>query len=146
VFLTTTGLDIQTVEFAARENVVIFPGALTPSEVMMAWKAGADFVKVFPCSQLGGAAYIKTLKAPFPQVPLIASGGVNQQNAADFFLAGATAIGVGAHLIPKKAIELRQPHRIHELAVRLVTIVNGARGQRGSPEKTATRTALTTWR
>jgi 2-dehydro-3-deoxyphosphogluconate aldolase/(4S)-4-hydroxy-2-oxoglutarate aldolase len=132
-FLTSTGLDIQTVEFAAHENVVIFPGALTPSEVMMAWKAGADFVKVFPCSQLGGAAYIKALKAPFPQVPLIASGGVNQQNAADFFLAGATAVGVGAHLIPKKAIELRQPHRIHELAVRLVTIVNSARGQRPKP-------------
>jgi 2-dehydro-3-deoxyphosphogluconate aldolase/(4S)-4-hydroxy-2-oxoglutarate aldolase len=132
-FLTTTGLDIQIVEFAAREKVVVFPGALTPSEVMMAWKAGADFVKVFPCSQLGGAAYIKTLKAPFPQVPLIASGGVNQQNAADFFQAGATAVGVGAHLIPKKAIELRQPHRIHELAVRLVTIVNQARGQRPKP-------------
>jgi 2-dehydro-3-deoxyphosphogluconate aldolase/(4S)-4-hydroxy-2-oxoglutarate aldolase len=129
-FLTSTGLDIQTVEFAARENVIIFPGALTPSEVMMAWKAGADFVKVFPCSQLGGAPYIKALKAPFPQVPLIASGGVNQQNAAEFFLAGATAIGVGAHLIPKKAIELRQPHRIHELAVRLVNIVNTARSQK----------------
>ena len=130
MFLTSTGLDIQIVEFAARENVVTFPGALTPSEVMMAWKAGADFVKVFPCSQLGGPAYIKALKAPFPQVPLIASGGVNQQNAAAFFLAGASAVGVGAHLIPKKAIELRQPHRIQELAVRLVNIVNSARGQR----------------
>jgi 2-dehydro-3-deoxyphosphogluconate aldolase/(4S)-4-hydroxy-2-oxoglutarate aldolase len=129
MFLTSTGLDIQTVEFAARENVVIFPGALTPSEVMMAWKAGADFVKIFPCSQLGGAPYIKALKAPFPQVRLIASGGVNQQNAADFFVAGATAVGVGAHLIPKKAIELRQPHRIHELAVRLVNIVRNARSQ-----------------
>jgi 2-dehydro-3-deoxyphosphogluconate aldolase/(4S)-4-hydroxy-2-oxoglutarate aldolase len=129
MFLTSTGLDIQTVEFAARENVVVFPGALTPSEVMMASKAGADFVKIFPCSQLGGAPYIKALKAPFPQVRLIASGGVNQQNAADFFVAGATAVGVGAHLIPKKAIELRQPHRIHELAVRLVNIVKNARGQ-----------------
>jgi 2-dehydro-3-deoxyphosphogluconate aldolase/(4S)-4-hydroxy-2-oxoglutarate aldolase len=127
MFLTSTGLDIQTVEFAVRENVVVFPGVLTPSEVMMASKAGADFVKIFPCSQLGGAPYIKALKAPFPQVGLIASGGVNQQNAADFFLAGATAVGVGAHLIPKKAIELRQPHRIHELAVRLVNIVKSAR-------------------
>jgi 2-dehydro-3-deoxyphosphogluconate aldolase/(4S)-4-hydroxy-2-oxoglutarate aldolase len=133
MFLTSTGLDLQTVEFAIRENVVVFPGALTPTDVMMAWKAGADFVKVFPCSQLGGASYIKALKAPFPQVPLIASGGVNQQNAADFFLAGATAVGVGAHLIPKKAIELRQPHRIHELAVRLVTIVKAARSQRTKP-------------
>jgi 2-dehydro-3-deoxyphosphogluconate aldolase/(4S)-4-hydroxy-2-oxoglutarate aldolase len=128
-FLTSTGVDLQTVEFARQHNVVIFPGALTPSEVMMAWKAGVDFVKVFPCAQLGGAAYIKTLKAPFPQVPLIASGGVNQQNVADFILAGATAVGVGAHLIPKKAIELRQTHRIHELAVRLVNTVREARKQ-----------------
>ncbi|HYW48938.1 MAG TPA: bifunctional 4-hydroxy-2-oxoglutarate aldolase/2-dehydro-3-deoxy-phosphogluconate aldolase [Bryobacteraceae bacterium] len=128
-FLTSTGLDLELVEFAAREKVVVFPGALTPSEVMRAWKAGVDFVKVFPCSQLGGAAYIKTLKAPFPQVPLIASGGVNQQNVADFFLAGATAVGIGAHLVPKKAIELRQPRRIHELAVRLMTLVQGARKQ-----------------
>ena len=129
-FLTSTGLDLKTVEFADREKVVIFPGALTPTEVMMAWKAGVDFVKVFPCSQMGGAAYIKALKAPFPQVPLIASGGVNQQNVADFFLAGASAVGVGAHLVPKKAIELRQPHRIHELAVRLLGMVQEARKQK----------------
>ncbi|HYW45749.1 MAG TPA: bifunctional 4-hydroxy-2-oxoglutarate aldolase/2-dehydro-3-deoxy-phosphogluconate aldolase [Bryobacteraceae bacterium] len=131
-FLTSTGLDLETVEFAARENVVIFPGVLTPSEVMRAWKAGVDFVKVFPCSQLGGAPYIKALKAPFPQVPLIASGGVNQMNVADFFLAGATAVGIGAHLVPKKAIELRQPHRIRELAVRLVTTVREARRQKAA--------------
>ncbi|HTS31759.1 MAG TPA: bifunctional 4-hydroxy-2-oxoglutarate aldolase/2-dehydro-3-deoxy-phosphogluconate aldolase [Bryobacteraceae bacterium] len=127
-FLTITGLDLKTVEFAVRENVVVFPGALTPTEVMMAWKAGVDFVKIFPVSQLGGAPYIKALKGPFPQIPLIASGGVNQQNAAEFFTAGAAAVGVGAHLVPRKAIELRQPHRIHELAVRLVHIVNQARG------------------
>jgi len=129
-FLTSTGLDLKTVEFARSRNVVIFPGALTPSEVMMAWKAGVDFVKVFPCSQLGGAPYIKTLKAPFPDVPLIATGGVNQQNVADFILAGAAAVGIGAHLIPKKAIELRQPHRIHELAVRFVSMVQEARKQK----------------
>ncbi len=138
-FLTITGLDLKTVEFADRENVVVFPGALTPTEVMMAWKAGVDFVKIFPCSQMGGAPYIKALKGPFPQVPLIASGGVNQQNAADFFAAGATAIGVGAHLIPRKAIELRQPHRIHELAVRLVTIVNQARVRTPPPSPAALR-------
>jgi 2-dehydro-3-deoxyphosphogluconate aldolase/(4S)-4-hydroxy-2-oxoglutarate aldolase len=128
-FLTTTGLDLKIVEFADQQKVVIFPGALTPTEVMMAWKAGVDFVKIFPCSQLGGAPYIKALKAPFPQVPLIASGGVNQLNVADFILAGATAVGVGAHLVPKKAIELRQPHRIRELAVRLVNTVREARKQ-----------------
>ncbi len=128
-FLTTTGLDLQTVEFAEQEKAVIFPGALTPTEVMMAWKAGVDFVKVFPCSQMGGAPYIKALKAPFPQVALIASGGVNQLNVAEFFLAGAAAVGVGAHLVPRKAVELRQPHRIHELAVRLVNTVREARSQ-----------------
>ena len=128
-FLTTTGLDLKTVEFADQQKVVIFPGALTPTEVMMAWKAGVDFVKVFPCSQMGGAPYIKALKAPFPQVPLIASGGVNQLNVAEFFLAGAAAVGVGAHLVPRKAVELRQPHRIHELAVRLVNTVHEARRQ-----------------
>ena len=67
------------------------------------------------------------MKAPFPQVPLIASGGVNQQNVAEFILAGAAAVGVGAHLIPKKAIELRQPHRIHELARRFVKAIEEAR-------------------
>ncbi len=128
MFLTSTGLDLDVVEFANQRNTLVFPGALTPTEVMMAWKAGADFVKIFPCSQLGGPGYIKALKAPFPKVPLIASGGVNQQNVADFILAGAVAVGVGGHLIPKKSIELRQPHRIHELASRFVSAVNGARG------------------
>jgi 2-dehydro-3-deoxyphosphogluconate aldolase/(4S)-4-hydroxy-2-oxoglutarate aldolase len=128
-FLTTTGLDLKIVEFADQEKVVVFPGALTPTEVMTAWKAGVDFVKIFPCSQLGGAPYIKALKAPFPQIPLIASGGVNQLNVTDFILAGATAVGVGAHLVPQKAIELRQPHRIRELSVRLASTVREARKQ-----------------
>src|SRR5580704_5704143 len=128
-FLTSTGLDIQTVEFAARENVIIFPGALTPSEVMMAWKAGADFVKVFPCSQLGGAPYIKALKAPFPQVPLVAAGGVNQQTAADFIVAGAVAVGVGAELIPRRALEQREPAWILELGHRFLSIIKEARGR-----------------
>ena len=128
-FLTSTGFDPHIVEFAIQNDMAVFPGALTPSEVMMAWKSGPDFVKVFPCAQMGGASYVKTLKSPFPQVPLIASGGVNQQNVAEFILAGATAVGVGAHLVPKKAIELRQTQRIHELAVRLVTTVRESRAQ-----------------
>lgn len=126
-FLTSTGFDAAVVEFAHRQDTVVFPGALTPTEVMMAWKTGSDFVKIFPCSHAGGPAYIKTLKAPFPKVRLIASGGVNQQNVADFIMAGAVAVGVGGHLIPKKSIELRQPHRIHELAQRFVTAVNEVR-------------------
>ena len=126
-FLTSTGLDLGVVDFATKENIVVFPGALTPTEVMMAWKAGADFVKVFPCSQVGGVSYIRTLKRPFPQIPLIASGGVNQETAADFILAGAVALGIGGDLIPHKAIALRQPHRIHELARRYLAMVKDAR-------------------
>ena len=128
-FLTSPGFDPRVVEFAVKENIVVFPGALTPTEVMMAWLAGSDFVKVFPCSQVGGVTYIRALKKPFPQVRLIASGGVNQQTAADFILAGASALGIGGDLIPHKAIQLRQPHRIHELARRYISMVKGARAQ-----------------
>jgi 2-dehydro-3-deoxyphosphogluconate aldolase/(4S)-4-hydroxy-2-oxoglutarate aldolase len=85
---------------------------------MAAWKAGADFVKVFPCAQLGGPDYIRALKAPFRQIPLIASGGVDQKNAADYIRAGAVALGIGQHLIPQKAIKNRQRDWIHELAGR----------------------------
>jgi 2-dehydro-3-deoxyphosphogluconate aldolase/(4S)-4-hydroxy-2-oxoglutarate aldolase len=126
-FLTSPGLDLAIVEFARKENVVVLAGALTPTEVTTAWKAGSDFVKIFPCSQVGGDTYIKALKRPFPQVRLIAAGGVNQQTAANFILAGASAIGVGGELIPKDAIQLRQAERIHELARRFVRFVNSAR-------------------
>ncbi|MGA2575083.1 MAG: bifunctional 4-hydroxy-2-oxoglutarate aldolase/2-dehydro-3-deoxy-phosphogluconate aldolase [Bryobacteraceae bacterium] len=95
MFLSSPGLDLEVVEFAVKQNVVVFPGALTPSEIMAAWKAGSDFVKVFPCSRLGGANYINALKSPFPHIPLIASGGVTQGNTADFILAGAAAVGIG---------------------------------------------------
>ncbi|MGC1619063.1 MAG: bifunctional 4-hydroxy-2-oxoglutarate aldolase/2-dehydro-3-deoxy-phosphogluconate aldolase [Candidatus Acidiferrum sp.] len=128
-FLTSPGLDLQLVEFSIKKEVVVLAGALTPTEVTMAWKAGADFVKVFPCSQVGGDKYIKALKGPFRQVPLIAAGGVNQLTAANFILAGAAAIGVGGELVPEEAIRLRQEERIHELARRFVGFVNKARTQ-----------------
>jgi 2-dehydro-3-deoxyphosphogluconate aldolase/(4S)-4-hydroxy-2-oxoglutarate aldolase len=102
---------------------------LTPTEVTMAWKAGADFVKIFPCSQVGGDRYISALKGPFRHVPLIAAGGVNQMTAANFILAGASAIGVGGELVPQEAIEQRQEERIHELARRFVGFVGQARAQ-----------------
>jgi 2-dehydro-3-deoxyphosphogluconate aldolase/(4S)-4-hydroxy-2-oxoglutarate aldolase len=126
-FLTTTGFDPEVVRFAISKDTVVFPGALTPTEVMAAWEAGPDFVKIFPCASLGGPAYIRALKAPFPHVPLIASGGVNQQTAADFILAGAKALGIGGELIPHAAIQLRQEHRIGELARRFLSIVKEAR-------------------
>lgn len=126
-FLTTDGLDLAVVEFAVKENIVVFPGALTPTEVITAWKAGSDFVKVVPCAQVGGDSYIKALKAPLPQVPLIAAGGVNQQTAANFILAGAVALGIGGELIPRESISRRQEDRIRELARRFVGFVETAR-------------------
>ena len=129
-FLTSPGLDLEIVEFVLKRDVVVLPGALTPSEIMAAWKAGADFVKVFPCAQVGGPDYIRVLKAPFPQIPLIASGGVNQKNAADFILAGAAALGIGQHLIHPNAIKRRQREWIHELARRYMNMVSDARSVR----------------
>jgi 2-dehydro-3-deoxyphosphogluconate aldolase/(4S)-4-hydroxy-2-oxoglutarate aldolase len=99
-----------------------------------AWQAGSDFVKVFPCTQVGGDKYIKALKTALPQIPLIAAGGVTQQTAANFILAGAAAIGIGTELIPTEAIELREPERIRELAQRFLGFVNDAR-QRLAPQK-----------
>jgi 2-dehydro-3-deoxyphosphogluconate aldolase/(4S)-4-hydroxy-2-oxoglutarate aldolase len=128
-FLTSPGLDLPLVEFAVKKNIAVLAGALTPTEVTMAWKAGADFVKIFPCSQVGGDKYIKALKGPFRHVPLIAAGGVNQVTAASFILAGAAAIGVGGELVPEEAIRLRQEDRIHELARRFVGFVSKARTQ-----------------
>lgn len=129
-FLTSTGLDFSVIEFAQQKDIAVIPGALTPTEVITAWKAGSDFVKVFPCSQIGGPGYIRALQGPLPQVPLIASGGVNQQTALDFILAGAAALGIGADLVPHEAIERRQPEWIQELARRFVRIVRDARNRK----------------
>ena len=134
-FLTSPGLILEVVEFALRNDVVVFPGALTPTEVIMAWKAGADFVKVFPCGQVGGDGYIRALRAPLPQVPLIASGGVNQQTALNFILAGATAIGIGGELIPRDSVQLREEDRILELARRYRKLVKDGRGRNRHSEK-----------
>jgi len=128
-FLTSTGLVPEVVEFARMKGVLVIPGALTPSEVIHAWKAGADFVKIFPCAPLGGDSYIRALKAPFPKIPLIAAGGVNQQTASNYILAGASALGVGGELIPKEALQLRQEERIHELARRFLARVKDARNR-----------------
>jgi 2-dehydro-3-deoxyphosphogluconate aldolase / (4S)-4-hydroxy-2-oxoglutarate aldolase len=128
-FVTAPSLDPAVLEFAAKEKIVAIPGALTPTEVVMAWRSGADFIKVFPCGPVGGDRYIKALHSSLPQVPLIAAGGVNQQTAANFILAGATAIGVGTELIPTEAIQRRQSQRIHELARRFKKLVQDAREQ-----------------
>lgn len=126
-FLTSTGLNLDVVRFAVGKDIVVFPGALTPTEVMAAWDAGPDFVKIYPCTTMGGPQYIKSLKGPFPHIPLIAAGGVNQQTAAEYILAGAVALGIGSELIPPAAIQHRQEHRIGELARRFLGIVRESR-------------------
>ena len=129
-FLTSTGLVLPVVEFAAKNDVVVFPGALTPTEVIAAWDAGADFVKVFPCGPMGGPAYIRALKFPFPEIPLIATGGVNQLTAGSFILAGATALGIGTELVNPEALLAINPGQIRELVRRYLAIVQAARAQR----------------
>lgn len=126
-FITSPGFDPKIVEFAAHEGVVSMPGALTPSEVMQAAKAGADFVKIFPCGQVGGPAYIKALKSPFPDLRLIAAGGVTQTTASDYIWAGATALGIGSDLIHRDAIRRRERGWIVELARRYTQMLGQAR-------------------
>ncbi len=131
-FLTSEGFDREVVEFAIEQGVVVVPGALTPTEVIVAWKAAADFVKVFPCSQLGGDRYIRALKAALPQAPLIAAGGVSKLTAGDFILAGASALGVGGELIPEEAIRQRRQDWIGELARSFLGFVKTARSQKAA--------------
>ena len=126
-FLTSTGFVPEVIESALKRDVVAIPGALTPTEVIAAWKAGADFVKLYPSAPVGGDMYIRSLKVPLPQVKLIAAGGVNQQNAKNFIIAGASSIGVGVELLPRDAVLRRQDHRIHELARRFLGFVAEAR-------------------
>jgi 2-dehydro-3-deoxyphosphogluconate aldolase / (4S)-4-hydroxy-2-oxoglutarate aldolase len=126
-FLTTDGLDISIIEFANKEDIAVWPGALTPTEVINAWKAGPDFVKVVPCAPVGGDSYIRILKKALSHIPLIAAGGVNQQTAQKFIVAGASALGVGGDLIPEDALRLKQSERIRELAQRFVRFVNDGR-------------------
>jgi 2-dehydro-3-deoxyphosphogluconate aldolase/(4S)-4-hydroxy-2-oxoglutarate aldolase len=131
-FLTSTGLVPEVVEFALKHDLVVFPGAMTPTDVIAAWKTGADFVKVFPCGPLGGPAYIRSLKLPFPQVPMIATGGVNQRTAGNFILAGATALGIGAELINPEALPVVKEEQVQELARRYLGMVKAARAQKNA--------------
>ena len=126
-FLVSPGLDIPTLEFAAREDKLMLAGALTPTEVITAWSAGSELVKVFPCGQLGGASYIKALKGPLPQVPMVPTGGVNLNTAGDFIKAGAAALGVGGELVQSDALKAGQPQTIVENARKFLAIVKQAR-------------------
>ena len=131
-FLVTPGFDAGTVAAASELDLVIMAGALTPTEVITAWKSGADFVKVFPCGNMGGPNYIKALKGPLPQVPLVPTGGVNLETATDYLRAGAAALGVGGELILKEALQARKAEMIRGLAARFVELVKEAGSQKSA--------------
>lgn len=126
-FIVSPSLNLDTIAFCREHDVAVMPGALTPTEVVQAWNAGADFVKVFPAGAVGGASYIKALKAPLPQIELVPTGGVSLKTAADFIKAGAAALGVGADLVDITAIREGQAALITERAKQFVEIVRQAR-------------------
>ena len=127
-FLVSPGFDLETVKFASSQGVPMMAGALTPTEVITAWDAGSDFVKIFPCGNVGGAKYIKALKGPLPQIPMVPTGGVNLNTAAEFIQAGSAAVGVGGELVLASALKSGDMREITELAKRYVSIVREARG------------------
>ena len=120
-FVVSPALDLETIAYCREQGVAVMPGALTPTEVVQAWNAGADFVKVFPAGAVGGPNYLKSLKAPLPQIELVPTGGVNLKTAADFIKAGAAALGVGADLVAGEGA------KITEKARQFVEIVREAR-------------------
>lgn len=126
-FLVSPGLDLETVAFARDAQLLIIAGALSPSEIVKAWKSGSDFVKVFPCGQVGGAKYIKALRGPLPQIPLVPTGGVNLNTAAEFIEAGAVALGIGGELVDAAAMKAGKREVIVENAQKFVEIVKEAR-------------------
>jgi 2-dehydro-3-deoxyphosphogluconate aldolase/(4S)-4-hydroxy-2-oxoglutarate aldolase len=126
-FIVSPSLNVATIEICRRYSVAVLPGALTPTEVVTAWAAGADVVKVFPCGALGGAKYLRALKAPLPQVEMIPTGGVSLATAAEFIEAGAYALGVGADLVNTKAIREGRPQEVTEAARAYVAAVRDAR-------------------
>lgn len=126
-FLVSPGFDPETVALAIREGVLMMAGALTPTEVIGAWRAGVDFVKIFPCGNVGGPSYIKALKSALPQIPMVPTGGVNLTTAAAFLEAGASALGVGGELIPASVLKSGGFDTITELARQYLGIVSKTR-------------------
>ena len=126
-FFVTPTLNLKTIEMANRYSKVICPGALTPTEILTAWEAGADVVKVFPANSLGGAKYIKALKGPLPHVEMIPTGGVNLESTGDFLKAGACAVAVGSELVDPKLIAAGKFEEIEALSRRYLDVVAKAR-------------------
>jgi len=127
-FVVSPSLHPEVIATTKALGKVSIPGALTPTEVITAWNAGADYVKIFPCSAVGGASYLRSLRAPFPELQLIPTGGVTQQTAADFLKAGARALGVGADLVNAKAIADGKPELVTDAARAYLEIIRAARG------------------
>ncbi len=128
-FFVTPSLRIATIEIAKRYAKPVFPGALTPTEVLAAWEAGADAVKIFPCGNVGGAKYIKALKGPFPQIEMVPTGGVNAQNIGEFLKAGACACGVGGELVDNRTVSEGRFDVIEERARQFVAAIAAARAE-----------------
>jgi 2-dehydro-3-deoxyphosphogluconate aldolase / (4S)-4-hydroxy-2-oxoglutarate aldolase len=126
-FIVSPAFDAETVKFCREKEIAVMPGCLTPTEVLTAWNAGADCVKIFPCDALGGAKYLKTLKTLFPHIEMMPTGGVSLQTIADFFAAGALAVGVGADLVDLKALRNNQDNLIAEKAAQYLEIVKTTR-------------------
>jgi 2-dehydro-3-deoxyphosphogluconate aldolase/(4S)-4-hydroxy-2-oxoglutarate aldolase len=126
-FFVTPALRPSTIEMVKRYSKVICPGALTPTEVLTAWEAGADVVKVFPCGNVGGAKYIKALKGPFPQIQMIPTGGVNLETAGDFLKAGACAVAVGGELVDAKLLKEGKYDELTERARQYLAVIAKAR-------------------
>jgi 2-dehydro-3-deoxyphosphogluconate aldolase / (4S)-4-hydroxy-2-oxoglutarate aldolase len=126
-FLVSPGLSIPVVQTATKRGVLAIPGALTPTEVMAALEAGVQLIKIFPCGSVGGPKHIKALKAPFPQIRLIPTGGVNLSNAAEYFAAGSFALGVGADLVDLAAIRRHEHVKIIDMAKALIEIARQAK-------------------
>jgi len=126
-FIVAPGFDVETVRACHALDKPCMPGVLTPTEVITAWKAGADMVKIFPCSAMGGASYLRALKAPLPQVKMMPTGGVDVTTAADFIKAGACALGVGAAVVDLKLLAKEGPGAVIERCRQLVEVVQAAR-------------------
>jgi 2-dehydro-3-deoxyphosphogluconate aldolase/(4S)-4-hydroxy-2-oxoglutarate aldolase len=129
-FLVSPIFNAEMIQFAQEMGKLTMAGAMTPNEVVMAWQSGTDFVKIFPCGNVGGASYIKALKAALPQIPMIPTGGVNLDTAAAFLAAGASALGVGGELISAAALKAGDIAAIAELARKFVRVVQAARHTR----------------
>ena len=132
-FVTSPSFDAEVVQYCHAADLAVFPGALTPTEIVSAWKAGADMVKIFPCSASGGPSYLKALKAPLPQIDLFPSGGVTLQNAAAFIEAGACVLGVGRDLVDLASLRGGHADSIAERAQFFLELVRDARGDAPTP-------------